>query len=143
MWAVDVFVLGEANFFAALTMGGASIFPCESSAHIMFRLLKQWLLEESRKEIMARKIIAADGSVYVKKKPFYLRWWFIALVIIVLLGGCASMMGGGSKSSTTVSAPSSSAVVDSSAPSASSDAVGTDTSSAADTGTSYYRCGGI
>lgn len=65
MWAVDVFVMGEANFFAALTMGGgSSIFPCESSAHIMFRLLKQWLLEESRKEIMARKIIAADGSVY-------------------------------------------------------------------------------
>ena len=43
---------------------------------------------------MAQKIIAADGSVYVKKKPFYLRWWFITLVILVLLGGCASMMGG-------------------------------------------------
>ena len=58
----------------------------------------QRLLEESRKEIMAQKIIAADGSVYVKKKPFYLRWWFITLVILVLLGGCASIMGGGSAS---------------------------------------------
>ena len=63
---------------------------------------------------MAQKIIAADGSVYVKKKPFYLRWWFITLVILVLLGGCASMMGG-SKSSTKVSAPSSPAAANSAA----------------------------
>ena len=61
---------------------------------------------------MAQKIIAADGAVYVKKKPFYLRWWFITLVILVLLGGCASMMGGGSSKST--SASSSSAAADSS-----------------------------
>ena len=58
MWAVDVFVLGEANFFAALTMGGgSSIFPCESSTHFILVFFMQWLLEESRKEIMAEKLL--------------------------------------------------------------------------------------
>ena len=78
---------------------------------------------------MAQKIIAADGSVYVKKKPFYLRWWFITLVILVLLGGCASVMGGGSSKST--SASSSSATADSSAVAEASQESNGDSSSAA------------
>ncbi len=77
---------------------------------------------------MAQKIIAADGSVYVKKKPFYLRWWFITLVILVLLGGCASVMGGGSSKST--SASSSSAAADSSAVAEASQESGGESSSA-------------
>lgn len=80
---------------------------------------------------MAQKIIAADGSVYVKKKPFYLRWWFITLVILVLLGGCASMMGGGSSKSTSASASSSSATADSSAVAEASQESNGDSSSAA------------
>ena len=56
-------VLSNANFCHFDNGGGSSIFPCELSTHFILVFFMQRLLEESRKEIMAQKIIAADGSV--------------------------------------------------------------------------------
>lgn len=35
---------------------------------------------------MSKKIVDANGNVYVQKKPFYKKWWFITIIILVVLG---------------------------------------------------------